>query len=85
MGGGRGGGAGVVGGRARARARATPTLCLTLPPSHPSPQVGIEYNAGFTAALAGAAQAGTPWGACMQGGGLANRRVAPKKAARGGG
>jgi hypothetical protein len=47
-------------------------------------EVGIEYNAGFTAALAGAADAATPWGACMQGGGLANRRVVEKKRARGG-
>jgi hypothetical protein len=40
-------------------------------------EVGIESNAGFTAAAAGAAEAPTPWSACMQGGGLAN--VVPKK------
>jgi len=35
---------------------------------------GIEYNAGFTAALAGAAELSKdhPWGSCMQAGGLAN-------------
>lgn len=35
---------------------------------------GIEYNAGFTAALAGAAELSRdhPWGSCMQAGGLAN-------------
>ena len=43
-------------------------------------EVGIEYNAGFTAAAAGAAEAPTPWAACMQGGGLAN--VVPKKLRR---
>ena len=90
VGGGRGEGwrrrgCGGPGARARARDPNSVPHPPTPPPSHPSPQVGIEYNAGFTAALAGAAQAGTPWGACMQGGGLANRRVAPKKAARGGG
>jgi hypothetical protein len=43
-------------------------------------EVGIEYNAGFTAAAAGAAEAPTPWAACMQGGGLAN--VVPRKLRR---
>jgi len=28
--------------------------------------VGIEYSAGFTAALAGAAQAQVGWGRCLQ-------------------
>ena len=42
-------------------------------------EVGIEYNAGFTAALAGAASAATPWGACMQAGGLANKLFVEKR------
>ena len=30
-------------------------------------QVGIEYSAGFTAALAGLAETPVPWSVCLQG------------------